>query len=97
MVLCQWFIYIYLQLIQLHLQMAFKGKMMFIMAVSLVLPLSLLGMTLQSQDKIKRDSASVEEVLALCNKRSAEDLLTEEGSSVCGPTQVCELDSSWIF
>ena len=79
------------------MQMAFKGKMMFIMAVCLVLPLSLLGKTLQSQDKIKRDSASVEEILAECTKKAEQDIIAEEGSSICGPMQVCELECSWIF
>ena len=76
---------------------------MFIMAVSLVLPLSLLGKTLQSQEKIKRDSAHDEDILSQCYKKYVEDLITEEGSSdsgesrICRPLQVCKLDSSWTF
>ena len=83
--------------------MAFKGKMMFIMAVCLVLPLSLLGKTLQSQDKTKRDSPHDENILSQCYKKYAEDLIAEESSSdsgesrICMPLQVCKLDCSWTF
>ena len=73
------------------------------MAVSLVLPLSLLGKTLQSQDKIKRCSAEEEKAIGQCYEIYAQDLIAEEGSSdsgqsrLCKPLQVCELDSSRTF
>ena len=76
---------------------------MFIMAVCLVLPLSLLGMTLQSQDKIKRDSAGEAKDIGQCYGVYAQDLIAEEDSSdsgqsrICEPLQVCELDSSRTF